>query len=205
MASEGPNYPGTVSDYQAAPEDDVGWSQEDRVKAADSSYAYFLTFSANQYTWILKCTNFGFSIPVDATIDGIVVSNKVYSNNSNSYKDYRVQLYDDDGNLAGDNKNNSSFWPTTAANRNYGGATDTWNITPTPAMINNSNFGVAHSARSSKSALGYNDYIRVTVYYTEAAGGGDVKTVNGIAFADVKTRNGIAIANVKTINGISTT
>ena len=37
-----------------------------------------------------------------------------------------------------------------------------------------------------------------------AAGGGVIKTVNGLAFASVKTVQGLAIASVKTINGVAT-
>lgn len=36
-----------------------------------------------------------------------------------------------------------------------------------------------------------------------AAGGGDIKTINGIALANVKTWSGVAIVNVKTIDGIT--
>ena len=166
----GATYPSTVSDYQQAPEDDVGWSQEERIKADDNSYVYFLTFSSGQYTWILKTTNYGFSVDGGATIDGILAETEPYSNNNACYKDYRVQLYDDDGNLAGDNKKSADYWPTSAAGRDYGGASDDWSISPTPAMVNDADFGLAHSAVSYKSCLGYNDYIRLTIYYTVAAG-----------------------------------
>ena len=166
----GATYPGLVDSYQQSPEDDVNWSQQERIKADDNSYVYFLTFSSNQYTWIMNVTSFGFSVDGGATINGILAETEVYSNNANSFKDYRVQLYDDDGNLAGDNKKNANYWPTSAAGRDYGGASDDWSISPTPAMVNDADFGLAYSARSSRSALGYNDYIRLTIYYTAAAG-----------------------------------
>lgn len=39
--------------------------------------------------------------------------------------------------------------------------------------------------------------------FPAAAGGGLIKTVNGLAIASVKTVNGLAIASVKTVNGLT--
>lgn len=45
--------------------------------------------------------------------------------------------------------------------------------------------------------------VLVEVAYTAAAGGSDIKTINGLAIASVKTINGLAIASVKTLAGLS--
>ena len=45
----------------------------------------------------------------------------------------------------------------------------------------------------------------IAAYVEAAAGAGNVKTVNNLAFASVKVINTLAIASVKTINGVTTT
>lgn len=40
--------------------------------------------------------------------------------------------------------------------------------------------------------------------FPTAAGGGVIKTINGLAIASVKTINGVAIASIKTYNGAAT-
>ena len=49
------------------------------------------------------------------------------------------------------------------------------------------------------------DAVQLTGYFTweEEAVGGNIKTVNGIAWANVKSVNGVVKANIKSINGVS--
>lgn len=56
----------------------------------------------------------------------------------------------------------------------------------------------------SWTSVGRNCASAIACFKAAAAGGGVVKTINGLAIASVKTFNGLAIASVKTLNGAAT-
>jgi hypothetical protein len=72
--------------------------------------------------------------------------------------------------MVGDNKASGTAWATTDTYSNYGGSTDMWGTTLTPAQVNASNFGVvltAYNAWYEGNAYAYCDHIYIIVYYTE--------------------------------------
>ena len=71
MASVGPYDPGTVVDDSAVGTET--WSTPQYAKYNDGNYTFASASSSTKYTHYLKATNFGFSIPSGATIDGIKV------------------------------------------------------------------------------------------------------------------------------------
>jgi hypothetical protein len=77
--------------------------------------------------------------------------------------------------VSGSDRSLSSFWPSSFSYFTYGSNSDAWGNSLTPAIINNSNFGIAISAKSvSSSSQAVNiDAIRLTVYYTHTAPGVD--------------------------------
>ena len=167
------NYPGTVATEAVAPEDDSSWwAGIDNIKADDDLKAGFSGAEDNFYTYRLKATNFGFSIPAEATIDGIMVEIERCANYADKLKDYRVQLLDGNGNLVGDNKAKTSlYWPWSSTydcvHEVYGDNNNAWNAFPDADMVNDPDFGVVFSANIESSAVGVVDFIRMTVYYTE--------------------------------------
>ena len=100
----------------------------------------------------LQGTNYGFDIPADATINGITVDiNRYITSTSNGF-DRVVQLLKN-GTLTGDNLAAlSTGWPNSEEIATYGGASNLWGATLTPADINNPNFGVALSVRNGSSS-----------------------------------------------------
>ena len=167
MVDTGAVYPGTVATQAVAPEDDKDWTDPNNIKANDAANA--VASAVDTYTYRIKATNFGFAIPTGATIDGILVEvEKV----ANTYiNDYRVQLLDANGSLVGDNKADTvTDWANAIIS--YGGATDKWNASPTEAMIEDVDFGIVLSAQSTPAfGAARIDFIRMTIYYTEAGGG----------------------------------
>jgi hypothetical protein len=115
----------------------------------------------------LNMTGFGFSIPSDATITGISVDMNRYAS-STGPQDLTVQLYKG-GVLSGSNKAISGNWSTsTSTVATYGGSSDLWGTTWTPAQINDSTFGVTLDVSNSSSSArtAYVDYVQITVSYT---------------------------------------
>jgi len=118
------------------------------------------------YTNYLSASNFGFSIPAGATINGIQIDIKKKGGDSGTWP-----LYDDqvkivkNGTMGSVNKADPAPWLLTAAYTSYGGASDLWGETWTPTDINNSTFGMYLSTKSAMSFV-YVDVVKITVHYT---------------------------------------
>jgi hypothetical protein len=164
----GSNVPGTTANAGNLGEN---WSYTDNAKTDNGTYAS-ASVSPNSYSDYLRVTNFGFNIPLNATIKGIIVSVEKYSTGGSSserIRDNIIRLRNQDGTLTGDNKAVSSIWPTTNTTVNYGGSADLWGSSWTPNQINDSDFGVVlsvYNTRNDRSRTAYVDYISITVHYS---------------------------------------
>lgn len=172
MASEGPKNPGTAS----------GWTNSGNAAASDNAYATVAITLASTTSITLSLTNFGFAIPAGATIDGVVVEvERKVSSTARNPKDNNVQLIKG-GASQGNNNASGAVWPTADAYATYGGAADVWGLALTVADVNASNFGVLVSVKRDAGAKGTTtysvDHVRITVYYTEAAGGAARQTLS---------------------------
>jgi hypothetical protein len=201
MADTGITYPGTAATEAVSPEDDFDWADPNYIKADDNNYADGSLSIGTPISYRLKATNFGFSLPAGATIDGILVEIGRYEEHTAlNVKDYRVQLLDADGNLAGDNKADTvNEWPLSEETASYGGSSDTWNASPTKAMVEDSDFGVVLSVNGSFSGYlsAFVDFIRMTIYYT-AGWSGKVSGVSAPAKVMMVDK-----ANINSVMGVS--
>lgn len=161
MANTGALSPGTVTDSASS------WTNPNNIKVSDGAYATASTSMGNQ-TSSLTSTNFGFSIPTDATIDSIKVE----------VEDYMVLNGGTDGNqgnggvyIVGGSGTSSGYIYYTSTTKQYQVVgNDLWGLSWTPAQINASGFGMrvyrgAHSGTAT-SINWFIDHVRITVYYT---------------------------------------
>lgn len=159
----------------------VAWSNPENVYASDDAKATAALAGSPAgaaSTKQLIVTGFsGLSVlPDDATIDGIKVEiERSVTSTSGSPRDGSVTLVG----LTGTSSDLASgtTWPTTDAYATYGGPTEKWGFaTPSVAEIKASTFGVSLNAQVSTgegiSTTVRVDHVRITVYYTEAGGGG---------------------------------
>jgi len=167
MASEGPLSPTAAISTGGG----KAWSSPTAVYSSDDSRA--LTFlGGSESSQQLQATDFNFSIPAGATIDGIEVSiERSQDTLPQDIEDSLVQLIKG-GTPSGNNKADTvTAWPTTDATATYGSSSDLWGLSLTPTDINASNFGIAISAYNDRDpGLGVNgriDHTTITVYYTE--------------------------------------
>lgn len=170
MATQGPNFPGTITTASVLPEDDNDWTNAVNVGANDGSEATITaaTYDANDISFQLRARNLGFTIPTGSTITGITVEIEKRDQAIGAAVDNRVQLTDASGTLVGDNKADTvTDWPTAATIITYGGSSDTWNASPTVAMVNDPDFGVTLSVKATAANTDiFVDFIRVTITYT---------------------------------------
>lgn len=176
MASQGPNSGGTFAN-----ETSIGtqaWTSPSN--AASSNNSYVTATSSGTGEWLtnyIKATNFGFSIPGGATIDGIIVEveRKALTNNGTQFiVDNSVKLVKG-GTISGSEKaDTSTKWLTSDTYKTYGSSTDLWGLTWTDSDINSSTFGVVFSADIEKQFKFHEtasvDHVRITVHYTTGGG-----------------------------------
>lgn len=183
LPSAGPSAPSVTSDDASV--GSLSWSSTDSAKVSDNAYALAVSPGAGpQQTHYLTATGFGFSIPTNATIKGIQVTVE-RTTNSTSVKDTAVYLMKSSSTVGTNYAatsgtgftacispvTGSDCWSTSEATVTYGGSSDLWGTTWTPAEINDSGTGVAFSATRTYGTGSRNiqvDQIMMTVYYDEA-------------------------------------
>jgi len=136
----------------------------------------------------LKAKGFGFAIPSDATIDGILVEVERKAQYANLLQDNSVKIVKNDVISGAEKADTATYWPLTDAYKAYGGSSDLWGLAWTPADINSYNFGFVISAKNTDTdptfgRIVYIDYVRMTIYYNTTSPSTPIP-FNGI-FADV--------------------
>lgn len=174
----GLNYPGTATSTSA-----VGlsyaWVNPTNAEVLDGTFTTSSDGTNAGNSFFLEVSNFGFSIPAGATIQGIMATVTRKSDTlaiSDYITDNIVNLIKSSGALGSANKAHNTpsttggWWPLTNGATNYGGYVDLWGETLAPSDINSSNFGIALSASiNDGDSLGMTasvDAISMTVYYT---------------------------------------
>ena len=142
------------------------WAGLGNITLDDDSYvSSVIGLSAESQT--LQATGYGFSIPENATINGITVFVGKYASNSAAIYDGKVMLIKGGFEVGVDKKDAATAWSGGELESTYGGEADLWESSWTPAEINDSSFGVAISAVNSDGAqTAYVDYIQVRVTFT---------------------------------------
>lgn len=146
------------------------WTDPGNITADDATNASSSVF-ASATSDDLKASNFGFSIPGGATIDGIEVRAQLAASFGPDNYVY-VNVGKDDSTLA-TNKNPGVATTTTPTNYDSGGSSDLWGLSWTAAEINASTFQVRIRTQNGSFLNSLCDAIWAKIYYTPAAGGAD--------------------------------
>jgi len=180
----GPKNAGTGTDVTGV--GSVIWSNPGNVISDNNSYASSVLLNSSAISHYLESSNYSFSIPAGATINGIQVTIGRYASNIfgiTRIQDNVVKLIKA-GSVVGTNKAvTGTNWPTAETPITYGGASDLWGTSWTADDIKNSNFGVSlsilNATTMSNSYTGYVDYIQIAVTYSTASvDAGPDKTTN---------------------------
>lgn len=161
MADTGYRPPGTMADNSAV--GSLIWNNPNNAKTSNNVYTTAVGGRYGGISHYLKATNFGFSIPGDATINGIKVQYERKA--TGTLSDIYVRIVKA-GVVKSTNRAKAGNWSTTEAYYTYGSSSDKWGTTWTPAQINASNFGVVLSTSNAPAGTAWVDYIRIKVYYT---------------------------------------
>ena len=162
--SEGPNSPGAVvsdASFGSSP-----WFATGNAGASDDSWAQGAPAGLTP-TQYLKATSFGFTIPAPAQIVGIEATIERHSN-LGTISDARVRIVKG-GVVGATERALAGTWPAiTDAVVTYGGSSDLWGETWTPADINAGGFGLALSVQDSTD-LALVDHMTLKVFYSLCA------------------------------------
>ncbi|MCX6809085.1 MAG: Ig-like domain-containing protein [Candidatus Berkelbacteria bacterium] len=151
------------------------WTNPANAKTSDNTYAGTTLSSSGSRTHYLEATGINPTIPTNTTVTGIVA--KIERHQSCTSGSCTSVVTDDtvrlvkSGTVVGNNKADAATaWGTSDTTVTYGGTTDLWGTTWTPAEINNASTGVVLSATrgSGGSRDLFVDTISMIVYYTEA-------------------------------------
>ncbi len=141
------------------------WANPANIFLDDGSNATASFLAPPNYTFELNGAGFGHNIPSNAIIDGITLEYEVISANRWSEANGTVRLKKAGTNVgvnkAGAGLASSGVW-------SYGGASDLWGTTWTPAEINHALFGFGFDATYTSSGNDFNiaiDFFRITIHW----------------------------------------
>ncbi len=145
----------------------LNWAFPTRITADDNSDTLTGRVEDTDSTQRLRSTSHGFSIPLEATIDGIEVEvEERDTEGNNECEDIEARLTRAGSPVGADRFSNP--WPSSRTVIVRGGATDLWGTTWTPSDINGAGFGFA--LRADEIGGGRCepevDFVRITVFYT---------------------------------------
>ena len=185
--SSGPNSPTVGASVLRAPSY-IAWANPGNITALDGSYATATCVnSSDTISDFLYGSGYGFAIPLGSTIQGILVKAYVKSSGSGTptVNDAGGVYLSKSGAPVGATRQNLNLWPATTAPQIYGGPTDLWGTTWSPADINAFGFGPLISAYVlGVGTVAYVDYISITVYYSTSGGAsGPLGWTQGATFA----------------------
>jgi hypothetical protein len=144
------------------------WQNPSAITKPDGNCAYIA--SPGAISDYLMANVFGFTIPSDASINGIVVYFYRKGTAEGLQSDYSLKIVQD-WSVVGKDHASSAPWPTNWTLASYGNSSDLWGLSWTPSQINADGFGVAISTQNNLTT-GNDcciDYVEMSVYYS----GGD--------------------------------
>lgn len=159
------------------------WSNPTNIYTSNNVYASN-GLDGDEVSYWLRATDFGFTIPDGATIDGILVEIERRCNEEYG-ADYAMKIVKA-GTEQGNDHASVTEWPASDTYKSYGSSSDKWGLSWTSDYINSHLFGASISAIYEEDpefrATFYVDHIRITVYYTLA--GINMKIKAGGAWKD---------------------
>ncbi len=164
--SAGPNSGSSFEDDNTV--GTVEWDDPSFAETSDDSDAVALSDGISHY---LKVTGFGFNLPSNAQINGILVEIEKQGSQTAGHhsEDSEIKIIKG-GTIGSTNKGTTTYWPASDTYVSHGNSTDLWGETWTASDINDVDFGVAISANTTDDPCCSDnsanvDHVRMTIYY----------------------------------------
>jgi hypothetical protein len=180
VASSGPNPPTAAADG-TVPGGTI-WANPNNIKLNDGVFATATCSSASNPTDLLQATAFNFAISSTSTVAGIQVDiegKQTHTGVGDANPNCWAQLLKA-GTLAGNREYRTFTNGVASGFVTFGGSSDLWGSTWSPADINNANFGVGFQGLFSIAATNWSiDFMRITIYYSDTGTGAPTTGVSG--------------------------
>lgn len=165
MSTAGPNMCGTGSDYNDG--SGTAWSNPAYIQADDGNYATCAIIKQN-FSHMLKAQNFGFSIPLDATVINVSFSYQRKAYAANNIKEKTVTMLDASGSAGTDVADTSTTWTLSDVIITKSGDGSYWGITLSSSLVNDADFGLQIKLQNVGTAdtTALIDYVSCTVTYS---------------------------------------
>ena len=174
------------------------WTSPGNAYSSDANYAVTTVLSSATSNY-LKCTNYGFNIPLGATINGITVNVYRKTNRTSSKLVEAAMRVIKGGTVGSVDQLSATAFTTTMQSVSHGSSTQLWGQTWSASDINSTGFGAAYSVKrtSTSSRTVYVDYMSITVDYIAPP----PPLVTSIALADFNPRGGSTASWTVTFSG----
>ena len=146
------------------------WNSLSNLYALDGVYTSYGKYGTGTLE-TLSIKQFGFNLPTNATVLGVLVEVNRRCNTNGSYYafDYSTRLLDDTATPSGTNiADTATHWNTSYSYVGIGGSTNLWGNTLTPSIVNSPEFGFSYAVRvisPDTTTYVYIDHVRMTIYY----------------------------------------
>jgi hypothetical protein len=153
----------------------VAWTNPGNAVLSDNVYAVATSIPASTgVSQYLKLTNWGFSLPASAVVDGVRCDWERKAQAASSLKTNSIKLVKA-GAIAGTEQlgGDTGFYTTADVTFSHGGSTSLWGTTWTDAEVNASGFGVVISVKNLHATVACTasiDFVRLIVAYHTADG-----------------------------------
>lgn len=141
----------------------VAWTNPSNAQTSDDVYT--TSTGIGVVSHYLKATNYGFSIPSTATINGIYV--ELEKKAANTITDSEIKIIKANGALGNTNKLSGLTWPISDTYSTYGGSADLWGESWTYNDINDADFGVAVSANVTGTGGSFHEDVMILTPFGE--------------------------------------
>jgi len=164
-----PTTPGLYIENKTDPSvGSVIWSNKANAETLNG-IAAGAVIPGGQKSQYLFFKRFSFAIPTNATITGVVARvTRGHFTTFGKVRDLQLRLFKNGSPIGTNKADTATDWPQKLTARDYGGRTDTWGATLTPADFNTQDvmgFGIAAQSLSTiENALV--DAVEIIVYYT---------------------------------------
>ena len=146
----------------------IAWTAPGNITTTGTPYASVALIGTSSSNY-LQGSGYGFTIPTNATINGITLAVNREADPASTLQTDNVISLVKGGVVTGSNLATTAVWPNTAFGiATYGGPTNLWGTTWLPSDINSASFGAALSVKSTSTSNRTDqvDYMQITVTYT---------------------------------------
>lgn len=187
--------------------DPINWNQPNRAEVLDGNTTN-IKLGPSQTGKYLAIQDYDFAIPNDAVIEGIEVTIHRFAD-ATVIRDSSVRLVKPGGGgggfwgtIVGTDHKQSTDWPTTLTATTYGGPSDLWGETWTPADFNDAEFGMVISVQQVgglSNIYARIDYITIQIFH-DGGTTGCTLPVSWESFAAQMAESGVVVLNWSTAN-----